>query len=367
MKISKDRVAPKFAKTKPDFATVLRKRVNAHFAEKKLSTNADFKMVMKTIFYLAAWLGSYAILITQDLTFWQMFATWCVWGFSFAACAVNIGHDAIHGSYSKNKVVTYLLKQTFNLNGASAYMWGLMHNVAHHTYTNIEEHDEDIYSTPILRMTSDIELKPIHRFQHIYCFFLYPFASLSWIFSKDYKKFFENTVANYNNKQHPKSELFNLFFYKILSYTIFIVIPFIVIDLPFGQKLISFLCAHFIAGFYVAVVFMLAHIVEEVSFPKPDKLTGTVENNWFIHQLYTTANFATDSKLAAFITGGLNQQVEHHLFPNICSTHYPAIAQIVRDTAKEFEVPYLESKTYFGAVKSHIRFLKNMGKQPEVA
>jgi linoleoyl-CoA desaturase len=105
---------------------------------------------------------------------------------------------------------------------------------------------------------------------------------------------------------------------------------------------------------------MLAHAVEKVEFPTLDE-SGMTENNWFIHQLKTTANFATNSKLAAFISGGLNQQVEHHLFPNICSTHYPALANIVRETAKEYGVDYHEYPSFWAALRSHTRFMKLMG------
>lgn len=358
--MTQSKIAPKFVNTDPNFANTLRKRVNAYFSENNKSTHADTKMVLKTIFYLTLWLGSYTLLLTLNLNFITMFLLWCAWGFGFSAACVNIGHDAIHGSYSKKKWVNNLLSHTFNLSGASAYLWSQMHNVAHHTFTNIHEHDEDVTPAPILRLSPDSELKSVHKNQHWYCFLLYPLASLSWIIKKDFIKFFENSVANYNNRVHPKSEVIKLFLYKAISYTLFIIVPFVFIDMPFWQKLISFLCGHFIAGFYIAIIFMLAHAVEEVGFPKESDM-GTIENTWFIHQLETTANFSTEGKLAAFISGGLNQQVEHHLFPNICSTHYPDLSHIVRETAKEFNVVYLEHPTFLSAVKSHLRFLKKLG------
>jgi linoleoyl-CoA desaturase len=358
-----NRIIPKFATNQKDFSQVLRKRVNEYFTSKNLSTDADVKMVLKTIFYLSLWIGSYTILITQELSVLQLWGVWSILGFSFAACAVNVGHDSIHGSYSKNKTVNRLLNLTFDLNGASSYMWSLMHNVAHHTYTNIVNHDEDIHPAPIIRVSPEAEYLPIHKNQYWYCFFLYPLATISWAFKKDYSKFFNNTVANYNNRKHPKSELFALFFFKFLHYTLFIIIPFVVIDAAIWQKIVGYLLCNFVAGMYLALIFMLAHAVEKVEFPTQDE-TGMTENNWFIHQLKTTANFATDSKIAAFLSGGLNQQVEHHLFPNICSTHYPAIANIVRTTAKEFNVDYHEYPTFWEALKSHARFMKKMSINP---
>lgn len=359
-----NRIIPKFATDQKDFSQVLRKRVNEYFSSNNISTDANTKMYIKTIFYLSIWAGSYAILVTQQLSFFQTWLVWSLWGFGFAASAVNVGHDAIHGAYTKNKRLTNLLKLTFDLNGASSYLWSLMHNVAHHTYTNLVNHDEDIHPAEILRLCPHAEYKPIHKYQYIYCFMLYPLATLSWSINKDYSKFFKNTVANYNNRKHPTKEYFNLFFFKIVHYTFFMVLPFVLIDLPFWQKMICFLSAHFIAGFYLGIIFMLAHCVENVEFPEQDEV-GMTENNWFIHQLKTTSNFGVNSKLSAFITGGLNQQVEHHLFPNICSIHYPEIANIVRDTAKEFNIVYNEYPTYWDALKSHVRFMKKMSIKPE--
>jgi linoleoyl-CoA desaturase len=358
-----NRKIPKFATDQREFSQVLRKRVNEYFSSNKISTDANGKMIAKTIFFLTLWIGSYAVLITQDLTFLQTWIVWAIWGFSFAGGAANIGHDAIHGSYTKNSFVTKVLKLTFDLNGASSYNWNLMHNVAHHTYTNIVNHDEDIHPVDVLRLCPDAEYKPMHKYQYIYCFFLYPLATISWALSKDYVKFFKNTVANYNNRQHPKKEYFFLFFFKFLNYLLFMIIPFMVIELPFWQKLVCFLSAHFIAGMYLGLIFMLAHCVDNVEFPTQDE-TGMTENNWFIHQMKTTSNFAVNSKLAAFLSGGLNQQVEHHLFPNVCSIHYPNLSNIVRDTAKEFNVVYHEYPTFWQALKAHWRFMYNMSLAP---
>jgi linoleoyl-CoA desaturase len=186
-------------------------------------------------------------------------------------------------------------------------------------------------------------------------------GTLSWVLIKDYKKFFENKVGNYNNRKHPRKEYFYLFFYKAINYTLFIVLPYFFIDYAWYHILAGFILMHFVAGFYLAIVFMLAHIVEKTHFPLPDE-TGSLENTWAIHQLYTTANFSRKTISGPMMTGGLNQQVEHHLFPNVCSTHYPALGELVKQTAEEFGHPYLEYDTFGEAVKSHVAFLKNIGR-----
>ena len=132
--------------------------------------------------------------------------------------------------------------------------------------------------------------------------------------------------------------------------------------LPFAwwQVIGGWLLMHAASGLTLALVFQLAHVVEGPAFPQPDEHL-TIEESWAIHQLRTTANFAVGSPLAAFLTGGLNQQVEHHLFPRVCHIHYPALAPIIRQTAAEFGLPYLEQPTFGAALASHYRTLRHFG------
>lgn len=346
-----------------DFATALNKNVNEYFKVNRLSKDANGMMFFKSLFHLVGWIGSYYLVMFGNFSLPVSYGLWAILGFFFGMVAVNIGHDAIHGAYSTKSWVNKLLSHTFNLNGASAYMWTKMHNTAHHTYTNVEGYDEDIESLPIIRMSPEKELKGVHKYQHLYAVWFYGLATLSWVLVKDYVKFFKNEVGNFKGEKHPKKEYFYLFFYKILNYTLFIAVPFLVIDLPWYHILGGFLLMHYVAGFSVAIIFMLAHVVEEAHFLNPNK-AGQLEYSWTVHQLFTTVNFATDNWLAAFLTGGLNSQVEHHLYPNICSIHYPQISKIVRKTAKEYGIPYLES-SFFGAIASHFKFLKRMGREKD--
>jgi linoleoyl-CoA desaturase len=110
-------------------------------------------------------------------------------------------------------------------------------------------------------------------------------------------------------------------------------------------------------------VFQLAHTVEETSHPLPNE-NGIIENDWAIHQLNTTVNFSRNNKLLSWYVGGLNFQVEHHLFPRICHVHYPEIAPIVKQTAEEFGIPYLEQQYFSKALKSHFAALERFGRLP---
>ncbi|MEX0967948.1 MAG: acyl-CoA desaturase [Bacteroidia bacterium] len=345
-----------------DFYATLKTRVDDYFTASGKSKNANGHMIFKTIFILSVTVGSYLLLILANYSLPVMFLLWSVLGIFTAFIGLNICHDAIHGAYSKNEKVNKYLGLLFNLIGANAYNWNIMHNVVHHSFTNIEGHDEDIQSVPILRMSPHQELWKIHRYQHIYVFALYALASLSWVFSKDYVKFFKAKIGNYDNRHRPRKEYYNLFGFKLLYYALYIAVPLLVIDFAWWQILLGFLVMHVFEGLTLAIVFALAHVVEGTDFPLPDE-KGRIENSWAVHQMYTTANFANNSFLATFFCGGLNFQIEHHLFPRICHVHYKDLSRIVENTAKEFGLPYIHNPSFLGAIGSHTRFLRELGRK----
>lgn len=350
---------------KGDFYAVTFARIEEYFKKTGQSKTGNSKMWLKVAVVLAGLIGSYVSIITLGATSTPiMILSWISLGFWTAMTGLNICHDAIHGALSKNKTVNLIFGHLFNVVGANAYLWKLSHNQAHHSFTNIDGHDEDIKSVPLLRMSPHGPVLSVNKYQHIYAFFMYTLASISWVFIKDYVRFFKKDFAPEGG--HPKSEMFQLFFYKAVYYSIYIAIPLIVLPQAWWVVVLGFVAMHMVEGFLLAIIFMLAHVVEEASFPLPDT-EGKVENSWAGHQLRTTANFACDSNLAFFICGGLNFQVEHHLFPMICHIHYPAIRKIVKETASEFNLPYLEHPTFFGAIRSHRRLLKRLGSGEKAA
>lgn len=342
------------------FATV-KQRVDAYFKENNISSHANAEMVLKTIFFTGSLVLLYALIMTNSFGLLAMFLMALALGAVKAFIGFNVCHDAIHGGYSSNKTVNKVLGLLFNVIGANAYVWSITHNIVHHTYTNIPGHDEDIDVAPgMVRLSPEEELKPVMRYQHIYAFLLYGLASLSWVMRKDYKKFFQKKIGQIENN-HEKIEYFNLFFYKILYYVLFIVLPLIFLDITWWQFLIGFVSMHIVEGIVLGVVFQLAHVVENTSFPYPNA-ENNIEEAWAVHQMQTTADFARKSKLVNILVGGLNFQVEHHLFPQICHVHYPKISPIVEATAKEFNVPFIDNPTLFQALQSHYRMLKHFGK-----
>ncbi len=348
---------------KSQFYATVRDRVDAYFTENNISKQGNWAMWAKVAFFLGGTALSYGLILSGWFSPWAMLGLAIILGMFTAFVGFNVGHDSIHGSLSPNPKINHLVSLSFNLIGANAYMWNITHNIVHHTYTNIHGHDEDLEVAPgLIRLDDKEKLSSFQRYQHYYAFPLYGLASLSWVFRKDYVKFFQKKIGSYDNSNHPPREYFNLFFFKALYYTLFIVVPLVVLDLTWWQFLIGFIAMHLAEGLVLGLVFQLAHVVEGTGFPEPDP-NGNIEEAWAIHQMHTTANFARTNPVATFFCGGLNMQIEHHLFPKVCHIHYPAISEIVKQTATEFNLPYYEQKTFLLALRSHYRVLRRYGKE----
>jgi linoleoyl-CoA desaturase len=319
-------------------------------------------MVIKTMLLLSGYIGSFAILLITTPMLGNALLLWAFMGFCLAGIGMSIMHDANHGAYSKNKNVNYWLGHTLNLLGGSVFNWKLQHNYLHHTFTNIANWDEDIQNKLALRLNPDGKAKPFHRFQYLYAFALYGIATLYWVIAKDFFQFLRYTEKgiNKNSITENRTIFLKMSLAKVVYFVAMLVLPPLLFHLAFWPWLGGFLLMHFVAGIILTIVFQLAHTITETTHPVPNE-NGTIENAWAIHQMNTTANFSRNNKWLSWYVGGLNFQVEHHLFPAVCHVHYPEIALIVKQTAEEFGIPYLENKSFALAVASHIRALKRFG------
>ncbi len=317
-------------------------------------------MVVKTITLLTLTFVPYGIIMSGRLSAWPMLGLAIVMGIGLAGIGFSVSHDALHGAYSSKPWVNRLIGLSFDLCGANGYMWKITHNVIHHTYTNIEGIDEDLTVSPLLRLSPSAPLKPIHRYQHWYAFLAYSFSTLFWVFVKDYKYFLQKDLGPYKNKRHPRSEVVTLIATKLVYYGWAVVLPLVLIPLPWWQIAIGFLAMHLTAGVILGVIFQLAHVVEGTDYPAPDP-AGLMEHAWLVHEMETTSNFGPRNRLLCWYVGGLNFQVEHHLFPRTCSIHYPAISRIVKEVAEKYDVPYNEHPTLRAAIGSHFRQLRRLG------
>ncbi|MGK2864280.1 MAG: fatty acid desaturase family protein [Chitinophagaceae bacterium] len=348
-------------KKKSRFLATLKDRVASYFDNSSLSRHANRLMVFKTIFFISLMIMFYTLILMEIFPLYVQLLMAILLGMTMSFVGFNVCHDALHGAYSSNKKVNKGLGFIFNIIGANTYVWNLTHNIVHHTYTNIVGHDEDIEIAPgLIRVSESQKLYKVQRYQHIYAFFLYGLTTLSWFFRKDYLKFFQKKIGNSHINKHPGIEYFNLFFYKILYYSIFIIIPLLLMSITWWQFLIGYLVMNIAEGLVLGLVFQLAHIVEDTEIRQPNE-ENNMEEAWAVHQMKTTANFASKSKIASFFCGGLNLQVEHHLFPKICHIHYRNLSDIVKTTAAEFNLPYNENKTFFTALRSHYFYLKKLG------
>ncbi|MGV3556948.1 fatty acid desaturase family protein [Larkinella arboricola] len=353
--------------TRSSFFATLRQRVDAHFKEQGLSPHANGPMWIKAGLFLGGYLLLYGLILSNQFGPWTMLALAAGLGALAAFIGFNVSHDALHGAFSSHSWVNKLLGDTFYLLGANPYVWKITHNMVHHTYTNIPGHDEDIEIAPgLIRVDTDEPLRPWQRYQHWYAFALYSLASLSWVFRKDYLKFFKRQIGQHDNSVHPRKQYFMLFISKAAYYFFFLLLPYLVLDLAWWQILTGFLAIHLVEGLILGLVFQLAHVVEGTAFPVPIEGVG-IQEAWAVHQLRTTANFAPRSAVAAFFCGGLNRQIEHHLFPKVCHIHYPALTEIVKQTAHDFNLPYLENPSFVSALHSHYRLLKKLGRPSEVS
>jgi linoleoyl-CoA desaturase len=149
--------------------------------------------------------------------------------------------------------------------------------------------------------------------------------------------------------------------FKILHAFIFMVLPIMVVG--FSTWVIGFLVYGLFAGFILSIVFQLAHTVEDTHFPQANPQTNKMEDEWALHQLKTTANFATRNRFISWWVGGLNFQVEHHLFPRVSHVHYPEISKIIKKACNDFGFPYIEYPRMRKAVVSHVTHLKNLSRK----
>ncbi len=351
----------KFNRSSNEFYAEVKLRVQHYFQSNKISTHADYRMVLKSIILLSTFVGTYLLFYTDWLSLWQLWIACFILGICTAGIGFSVAHDAIHGAYSANSKINYGIGLTMNLIGGNKYVWSITHNIIHHTYTNIHGYDEDLEVFPAaIRMSTNQERKPIHRIQHFTAFILYGFAVIFWVLFKDFKKISQDSIGPYKVKKHPRNELIVLFISKACYYSYMFVLPLLFLDFTWVQFLIGYLSIFLTSGMILGIVFQMAHVVEDIDYPMP-KENGVIDNNWAIHQMHTTANFAMDNEFVSWFVGGLNFQVEHHLFPKVCHIHYPVISKIVQQTAKDFNVPYHFNKTFTDAILSHYRTLKQLG------
>ena len=347
------------------FYQSLKTAVDQYFEVNHIKKTGDWRLYIKTITLVSAAIIMYGTLIFFKMNALPALLLCALLGFVFASIGFGVMHDANHGSYSTKPWLNDTLGLTANALGASSFFWKQKHNIIHHTYTNVDGIDDDIAKSPIIRQCETQKWVPAHKIQHLYLLPIYALSSIFWLFFMDFTKYFTRKIYTTEAwKLTPKNHLI-FWVTKILYFTFYMIIPAIVWG--FGPWLLGFMVLHIVMGITLSLTFQLAHVVENTEFENValDE-TKHVETAWAEHEVRTSSNFAMNNPVVSWFVGGLNFQIEHHLFPKVSHVHYPAISKIVMEKCKEFNLPYNKYDTMFGAVASHFRVMKSLGKKPIV-
>jgi linoleoyl-CoA desaturase len=356
------------------FMAALKQKTDAYFKANNTTPYGNSALIGKSFVIISMFVALYVWLVfftPQNAGFALLLS--CLFGVSMALIGFNIMHDGSHDSYSSNPKVNTIMAYSLNFLGGDAYFWKQKHVVNHHTYTNVEGMDDDLDAGMFFRFHHGQKKRGFHKFQHIYWVFLYGGLYFMWIISKDTKKFLNQRISPNSPKfKFTVGQRILFVASKIVHLLLFIGLPFYYIkahtSYSYLQIFFGYFIACFLLGWILSVVFQMAHVVDHTEFVTPTYTNDkeVIENEWAIHQVKTTSDFATDSAFLTWALGGLNFQVEHHLFPRISHVHYPAINKIVRETCAEYGIPFLEHKTFLDAIKSHVKHLKFMGSAPEL-
>lgn len=343
------------------FGSTVRARVQAFFKETGGRTKADARLVPKVLVLMTLFLAPLVVMLLVPMPAWAALLLVLVMGVGMAGVGMSVMHDGLHGASSTRPWVNELLGGTMYVLGSDAFTWKVQHNGAHHTHTNVDGVDQDIDPPDLLRFSEHAPLRRVHRYQHIYAFLFYGLLTLVKL-GNDFvslRRVARSGDTRYAGRSYPV-DLAVMVLVKLVHAGVFIGLPLWLTDFSWWQVLTGFVLMHVVCSVILGTVFQLAHVVEGAGQPKLGA-DGVIATDWAVHELLTTANFAPSCRWLTWYTGGLNHQVEHHLFPSVSHLHYPAIAPIVQRTAAEFGVPYNVKPDLWTALGSHVRRLRQLG------
>lgn len=345
------------------FIRELRRRVDAYFEQTGHRKRDCPQMYFKTATVLAWFFATYALLVFVVHTWWLALPLAVVLGVATAAIGFNIQHDGGHKAYSDRPWVNRIMALSLDLIGGSSYLWDWKHNSIHHTYPNIDGHDDDINVGFLGRLAPQQKRYWFHRAQGIYLWVLYGFLAVKWHLFDDFYHVATGKIGSQKIPRPKGKDLLVFIAGKVVFFAMAFGVP--MIFHAWWKVLVIYAVAAVASGIVLSVVFQLAHCVEEADFPAPVEGPDgheRMESDWALHQVLTTVDFARGNRVLSWLLGGLNFQVEHHLFSRICHVHYPELSKVVQETCKDFGVTYNAHRSFLGAVGSHFRWLVRMGK-----
>jgi linoleoyl-CoA desaturase len=344
------------------FHVEVRRRVEEYFRVTGRRQRDCREMYLKTAVLFVVFATSWALLVFVARDWWQGLIASIVLGLSAAGIGFNVQHDGGHHAYSNSSKINTLAALSLELLGGSSYLWRWKHAVLHHTYANITGHDTDIDLGALGRFTPHQQRRAHHRWQHLYLWPLYGLLAIKWQLFDDFRKVLTGRISGQPVARPTGRDLAIFVIGKLVFFTMAFGIPLLIHSID--AVLAGYAVAALVAGAVLSVVFQVAHCVEEARFPLPAASTGDIENAWAVHQVQTTVDFARHNRIVAWLLGGLNFQIEHHLFPRICHVNYPAIAPIVEGACRDFGIAYREHASFRAGLVSHFRWLRRMGQRP---
>lgn len=347
------------------FMKTLKERINTYFARNNISKYGNKMLVIKIMLVLFIFFGSYGLLISNKFSGSIVFLLGTICGLSHILIVMNIGHDAAHNALSSNTRLNKFLSWSIELSGMSHFMWKINHNIIHHPYPNITPVDSELnMALPFLRLSTLIPKKTYHIYQHIYAPFIYLFFTINLIFIRDFQDsgIFPKETSQRAIKKFPASHYVILFLSKIFYITYALILPIIFLSIVWWKILLGFLFIHFIMSAAEMCIQLPLHINEHSNVVKVGE-NGVIQNNWPIQTLQSTTDYLSKSKVANFITGGINTHTIHHFFPGICHIHYVHLTQILAETSKEFGLPY-QCRPWAKSFLSHFKQLKQLAIEP---
>lgn len=344
------------------FAADLKVEADAYFDTQRSGRRDIPRMYIKTAVILTWFVGSWAILTFTQRPWWQAVPLAMSIGLAIAAIGMSVQHDANHSAYSRRPWVNQALGSTLDVMGVNSFIWRHKHNVLHHTYTNVEGIDYDLDFGWLARLSPSQRLRSWHRYQQFYLWFFYGFLLPKWVFFDDFIIWRSLHIGCHPLPRPSRSESVRFVVWKLFFLMWAVVIP--SMFHPIGFVLLFHLIAAFTLGATLGTVFQLAHCLDEADFPDAPPGGERMPWDWAVHQVATTVDFAPRSAFLTWFCGGLNFQVEHHLFPKVCHLHYPALSRIVADVAAKHGLRHRQNLTFAGALASHFQHLRRLGASP---
>jgi linoleoyl-CoA desaturase len=341
------------------FQAELNRRVKAHMLATRRRERGCPEMYLKTAIILAAFATLYVSLVFVATTWWLAVLLALALALAMVAIGFNVMHDANHDAYSNHRWVNRAMGMSLDLVGGSSYFWRWKHNVFHHAFVNVVGYDTDINLAGLGRLTPHHPRAWIHRWQHLYVWFLYGAMVIKWQLYDDFRLALTRQMADHRFPPPRGAQWFVFLGGKLVFFSLAFAIP-LTMHEPWVVAA-SYALTTVVMGVVLGVVFQLAHCVEHADFPR-DSGSGRMAAPWAVHQVETTVDFARNSRVASWLLGGLNFQIEHHLFSRMCHVNYPAIAPLVEQTCREFGVHYKHNPTFLVALRSHYRWLRALGR-----